>query len=155
MDYDVKECVPSNLSTIEIEKCVLIITQGDAVGPEFATVELPRTNVMAVARKGFEIVGVGAIKRNRTGYASGIAKKSGFAFDNNISELGYVAVDENHRHKGLSRRIVSTLVAHHGGRLFATTDNPYMEHTLATAGFGMKGQRWNGNRGLLSLWIKE
>jgi GNAT superfamily N-acetyltransferase len=119
--YDVEACAPSDLSTEELETCAAIIRRGDAVDPDSAGAELPRAQVLAVVRRGDDIVGVGVIKRIRRHYASSIADKSGASFDQDTPELGYVAVDQEHRRHGLSHRIVAKLLLNHEGRLFATT----------------------------------
>lgn len=152
--HNVKSCLPDELSNAEIERCVAIIRSGEAVDPEAAAAELPLASALAVARRGSVIVGVGAIKRVRIRYASRVAKESGFTFDPKTPELGYVAVDENHRRQGLSHRILEALVAKHGGKLFVTTDSEGMKKTLAAGGFEQQGREWEGNRGQLSLWIK-
>ena len=72
------------MSHAEVEKCIAIIRDGDAVDPESAGEELPRASVVAIARTGDEIVGVGAIKRIRRGYASTIAERSGIEFPSGI-----------------------------------------------------------------------
>ncbi len=140
--YTVTHCTPGDLSPPEIERCIAIITSGEAVDPESAAQELPRASAVAVVRTGRKIVGGGAIKRIRTCYANGIALKSGFRFDNTIRELGYVAIDDEHRGKRLSHRIVATLLTEYVGPLFATTDNEHMKRTLAAAGFIRKGHEW-------------
>jgi len=157
-EYEVTSHSPGDLSDGDLGACIAIIQCGDAVDPESADEELGRSEVIAIAREGANIVGVGAIKRLRTGYASTIAssRKSGSSFDPNTSELGYVAVDAQHRNRGLSHRIVAELLSKHQGRLFATTSNEGVKKTLAGAGFVRKGREWRGQKhNQLSLWIKE
>jgi hypothetical protein len=152
--YEVKSCVPADLSAAEIAACTAIIGRGNAVNRKSAAMELPRAAALAIARKGDKIVGAGAIKGVRTGYAARIAKRSGVAFDRATPELGYVAVDGDHGNRGLSRRIVAALLLLYDGALFATTDSEYMKKTLAGAGFMQHGQEWKGKRGPLSLWTR-
>lgn len=157
-EYEVTSHAPGDLTDGELGACIAIVNRGDAVDPESADEELGRSEVIAIARKGADIVGVGAIKRVRTGYASKIASsmKSGWSFDPNTLEVGYVAVDAQRRKRGLSHRIVAALLSKHQDRLFATTSNEGMKKTLAGAGFVPKGQEWRGQKhNLLSLWIKE
>ena len=157
-EYEVTSHSPGDLADGDLGACIAIIQCGDAVDPESADEELGRSEVMAIARKGANIVGVGAIKRLRTGYASTIAssRKSGWSFDPKTPELGYVAIDAQHRKRGLSHRIVAELLSKHQGRLFATTSNEGMKKTLAGAGFVRKGREWRGQKhNQLSLWIKE
>jgi hypothetical protein len=123
----------------------------------FAQAELPRASVITIARDKTEIVGVGAIKRVRNHYAAGIATKtrSGFHFEKNMPEVGYVSVDERHWGQRLSHNILEQLLANRDGPLFATTDDAKMKRTLTAHGFAMKGEEWDGERGKLSLWIRE
>jgi predicted GNAT family N-acyltransferase len=154
-NYDVKACAPGDLSPEELEACVTIIRRGAAVNQHSAEAELPQAELLAVARSGDDIVGVGVIKRIRRVYASSIADRSGASFDQDTPELGYVAVDYEHRRHGLSHRIVAELLSKHDGRLFATTSDDYMKKILTKAGFKQKGREWEGQSGQLSLWDKD
>jgi RimJ/RimL family protein N-acetyltransferase len=153
--YEMESCAPADLAGAELAACLAIIERGEAVDMESAAEELPRAAVLSIARTGDKIAGVGAIKRVRAAYAARIAQRSEAAFDPATPELGYVAVDGGHGNRGLSRRIVAALLSQHNGRLFATTDNEYMKRTLDKAGFVRKGREWTGQRGRLSLWIRE
>ena len=94
MKYSVIEKAGGALSAQEIASCVTVVREGCAVDPESAEQELPRAVTVALVRAGSEIVGVGAIKRPRSNYAALIADAahSGFVFDTQMNELGYVAV---------------------------------------------------------------
>jgi len=153
--YEVKAGAGGNLSKSDIAVCVSIIGQGGAVDANSAKTELPSASVVVVAKRGKEIVGVGAVKRRRVHYAEARAKDSGVPLDPKTLELGYVAVDKKHRQKGLSHRIVAELLSQNEGTLFATTDCAHMKKTLAAAGFVRKGREWKGRRGQLSLWVKD
>ncbi len=153
--YEVESCAPVDLAPAELASCLVIIRSGEAVDRNSAAAELPRAALLAIARTGSKkIVGVGAIKRVRAGYAARIAQRSGATFDPTTPELGYVAVDGGHRNRGLSRRIVAALLSQHKGGLFATTDSQYMKKTLAGSGFVQNGHEWKGRRGRLSLWTR-
>jgi hypothetical protein len=130
-----------------------IIGAGGAVAIDVS--KLQRAAVIVLAKKGDVIVGVGTIKAPRPEYAQRKAEDSGFLFPVNTPELGYVAVDDAHRGNHISDRVVAGLVATQGGRIFATTDNEFMKKTLMKAGFVERGKPWRGNRGILSLWIRE
>jgi len=138
----------------ECEACVKIIKDGGAVDHHSAARELRRAAVVAIARNRDEIVGVGVIKRARPWYAARIAERSGVSFQTDMKELGYVAVDSEHRRRGLSSCIVSALLSTHDGQLFATTDDAHMKRTLEKAGLLMKGKEWYGKRSQLSLWMR-
>jgi ribosomal protein S18 acetylase RimI-like enzyme len=155
-EYEIRASAPSKLPLRDLSHCTRIVRTGDAVDPDSAAVELPRSEILALASAGNLIIGVGAIKRRRPGYARQIAERSGVSFDPNTSELGYVAVDPEHRGQRLAERIVRELLAHHAAPLFATTSSERMKRTLARVGFVERGHAWPGRNGeQLSFWIKE
>ncbi len=96
-EYEIKASTPSQFSLKNLSHCIGIVRTGDAVDPVAAALELPRAEILALASTGNLIVGVGAIKRRRPEYARQIAESSGVSFDPNTSELGYIAVDPEHR----------------------------------------------------------
>lgn len=163
-DYDVKLCAPGDLPEPELAACLAIIKAGDAVAVNLEKLE--GAKLLAVARKGDQIVGVGAIKKVPKGYASdkpvrcdyasGIATKSGVPFSADTPELGYVAVHPDHRGKQLSQRLVEALQSKSGKTLFATTSSDAMKRTLIKAGFVQRGREWKGRRqDQLSLWLRQ
>jgi GNAT superfamily N-acetyltransferase len=155
--YRVEAVNFSELTEGNYGRCVEIITKGNAVDPASAGDELKLARMLVVARIGVEIVGVGAVKRIRRDYASKLARLSGFDFDSDTPELGYVAVDPDHRGKRLSHRIVGTLLSGNDGPLFATTSNDRMKTTLENAGFAHKGNMWKSERNgkEISLWMRQ
>lgn len=153
--YVVKTLSPGELTEPILSACVAVIKTGDAVDLESAKRELPLAKSVAIALKGSVIVGVGAIKRERVRYAADVSKKSGADFPPETPEVGYIAVDPEHRRRGLSRRITKLLLSQHDGRLFATTYNEGMKRTLGKNGFVQKGKEWKGRKYKLSLWVKE
>jgi predicted GNAT family N-acyltransferase len=154
-EYEVGACTPRDLARAELETCFAIIEQGEAVDVDSMKRDLPRSSVLAVARKDTKIVGVGAIKPVRKGYAAKASRNSRVKFPPETPELGYVAVDEIPRDDGLSYRIVEALLSRNTGRLFATTDAIGMKKPLAKYGFVKKGDEWKGERGMLSYWERK
>ena len=153
-NYDVGTCSPDSLGNGDLGVCLDIISAGAAVDPDSAAKELSLATLLAVARHEGIIVGVGAIKRVRCGYTVSISKMSHHDFPSVTPELGYVAVHADHQGHRLSSRIAIALVTGHPGPLFATTSNPRMKATLGKAGFVHEGRGWDGQSGVLSLWIK-
>ena len=157
MDHSVKP--GAELSQEEIETCVSVIRAGCAVDPESASQELPHAIAVAIVRAGEEIVGVGAVKSQRPDYATRIAsdEKSGFLFDPEMHELGYVAVLESSRDQRLSSQIVERLLACYDGPLWATTSSARMRTSLKNRGFVRRGKDWPSSKKgkQLSLWIKQ
>lgn len=84
------------VSDDDLSHCVEIIAAGGAVAIDAA--KLRAATTLVVVRKGSEIVGVGAIKRIRKTYATGIAghEKSRHQFPPETPEPGYVAVASKH-----------------------------------------------------------
>lgn len=155
-ECEIRVRLPSKIPLRDLSRCIKIVQRGDAVDPDSASVELPRSQILVFALAGGHIVGVGAIKRRRPAYACQIAERSGASFDPNTLELGYVAVEPNHRSRGLSELIVHELLAHHPDPLFATTSSERMKRTLTRLGFAERGGTWPGRNGeQLSLWLKE
>jgi GNAT superfamily N-acetyltransferase len=155
-EYDVALTDPARLTVAQISACIAIISAGGAVDTASANAELPRSAALAIAWKSGHIVGVGAIKRVRRAYTSGIAKRSRESLPADTPELGYVAVHPDHRRRGLSGRLIAALLQAHHGRVFATTYTEVMKKTLAAAGFVRKGWEWKSVKGeMLSLWVKE
>src|SRR5260370_41890925 len=91
-EYDVTACAGSDLTPDELTQCLRVIQEGGAVSLASAKKQLPLAPVVAIARRGNQIVGIGAIKQSRPTYARSVAKKSGRSFEKKMSELGYVAV---------------------------------------------------------------
>jgi len=110
---------------------------------------------VALAWKDKQIVGVGAIKRERREYAAGVAKRGGVEFPSQTLELGYVAVAPEHRGHHLSDCLIKALLKQHKGRLFATTYSEYMKDALIRADFRTGGKEWKGRKFMLSLWLRE
>src|SRR5258706_1496089 len=94
--YLVSAAAPRDLTEAEMARCVTIVMNGEAVDPASSEIELPQATVLAIVRKGQEIVGLGAIKRVRMGYAAQVAKRSGHEFPPETPELGYVARVPSH-----------------------------------------------------------
>jgi len=151
-DYEVEPIEAAKLSEKDLNSCIAIIKQGKAVDWRSASGELPVATTVVVARKGPEIVGVGAIKRKRLQYAARVASYARYAFPPDTLELGYVAVDTAHRRKGLSHRITEALLSKYEGRLFATTYDKRMKRTLGNVGFVKKGKQWKGREYMVSYW---
>ena len=155
-EYDVRTCPPSDLSEQELGECIDLVASGNAVDPQSARRGLPKAVLITVVRTDGKIVGVGAIKRARPRYASDKAAKSGVTFPATTLELGYVCVSAEHQRKGLSARIVASMIERYTKLLFATTSSSAMKKTLRSAGFVKGGCEWEAKSGvMLSLWLKK
>lgn len=153
-DFVVERTSADKLTEAELQRCVALVRSGEAVKKGFGAQSLMRTSMLVVARRGGEIAAVGAIKKPRA-YTATTAENAGYDVSVDTPELGYIAVDKVHRGNHLSTRIVDTLLKDRKGSLFATTDEPKVKKVLKDAGFEPKGKEWQGERGQLSLWIKD
>jgi hypothetical protein len=156
-DYRVETCAPGDLTAAEMERCTTIIIEGEAIeNPDSVKTWLPRSVILAVVRKGEEIVGVGAIKPARPPYAARVAAASDHVFATDVPELGYIARDPAHGNNRLSPRIVAALLERHGGgMIWATTSSTAIKAALTDAGFRHHGKEWDKPSGRLSLWLKD
>lgn len=153
-DFVVERTSPDKLTEAEMAQCVAIVRAGGAITKGYETQGLRNTTVLAVVKRGGEIVGVGAIKKPRARTAT-IASKAAYDFPVDTPELGYIAIGKAHGGNNLSPRIVATLLDGHKGALFATTSHPKIKTVLKAAGFEVKGNEYEGNGGSkLSLWMK-
>jgi len=152
--YDVTTCAPADLSQSEFGTCVTLVRDGGALEVD-CEARLRRAAHLAIARRADAIVAVGAIKEVRPDYAKKVSGRSKMEFPSETPELGYVAVDKDHRGRHLSDRIVAQLLSATAGSVFATTDDQFMKRALKKAGFAERGQSWDRQRGALSLWWKD
>lgn len=154
-NYFVELRTPAELRELELAACLKIVQAGEAVGSKSVQRELPVATILAIVRCGEQIVGVGAIKRQRLVYTAGIARKSGAVFPPETLELGYVAIDALHQGQGLSHRLVQALLSGRTDRLFATTSSSAIKKVLRRAGFVHAGNEWKGTHSQLSCWLTK
>lgn len=153
-EYVITACRYAGLVHADQAACLNILRDGNAVDVGSAVRELPRAKVVVVARLAQVIVGIGAIKRVRSRYAAGLAKKARVDLHPPGSEVGYIAVGKEHWGYKLGLRILLELLSGFVGPVYATTDSPKMMEALLKAGFSEIGLAWRGARGDLSLWVR-
>ena len=153
-EYRVVVCSFSELNAATQAACLGILRDGGAVDVESASDELPVAVKVVVAFEDNAPVGIGAIKRDRPGYANQVARDARVDARPDGLELGYVAVGVAHGNRGLSKRITAMLLSGVKEPLFATTDSPWMSSNLRNSGFSTAGSTWRGKRGTLSLWVR-
>ena len=147
----------SSLPSTYLAECIALVAEGDAVDPDAAAEHLPDCASIVVKILNGHAVGVGAIKGRRPQYAKLVATRSGHSFDDQMRELGYVAVGQNHQRQGISKEIVKALLDTAGQQpLFATTSSEHMARTLSSHGFALRGDKWPSKKGEdLRLWIRD
>jgi predicted GNAT family N-acyltransferase len=69
--------------------------------------------------------------------------------------LGYVAVRQAYRGKGIGRDVVQVLLEGVEDPLFATTASAAMGKILSEYGFTKSGKSWSGTAGRLTLWKRK
>lgn len=154
--YEITLTTIDKLSMREVQACIDVIADGDAVPRRAAEAGLPQAATLAVARHKDNIIGVGVIKGPNPRHARTVAEESSYEFPETTPELGYVAVRKSYRGKHLSSRMLEAIVAASVGPLYATTSDEKMKHLLDKHGFRKKGKTWLGRRrDVLSLWLKD
>lgn len=152
--YDVKKCRGSDLADAELTACATIVETGGAVTGA-SKPKLQRASELTVARCLGDITALGAIKALSANRTASVSRSSGVDVAPTTPEVGYIAVHKDHKGNDLSYRIVSHLLAGKNGPFFSTTDDERMKSVLKKFGFTRRGDEWHGNRGLLSLWIRD
>ena len=117
------------LSQNAIAVCTEILKEGAAVDVGSAKRGLGSAKKIVLAKQGKEIIGLATLKPFRPKYASKIALQSSAIIEPDTIELGYVAVRQAHRRKGLGREIVQVLLEGVKDPLFATTSSAAMGRT--------------------------
>jgi hypothetical protein len=123
MGYIITRKRGADLSPEEIKSCDAVIDKGGAI-VNIDRVNLGESPWVVILYQDGEIVGVGAIKQGRTDYAARIAERSGVKFDQDMHELGYLSILENHRAHGYGGKLVD--------QLLAVFPNPYGQLRLTT-----------------------
>jgi GNAT superfamily N-acetyltransferase len=98
------------LSKTTVEICAEILKEGAAVDARSAKHGLGSAKKIALAKKGKEIVALATLKAFRPQYAAKIALQSSATIERDTLELGYVAVRQAYRGKGLGRDVVQVLL---------------------------------------------
>lgn len=143
------------LSQTAIEICAEILKEGAAVDVGSAKRGLERAKKIVLAKNGRKIIALAALKAFRPQYAAKIALQSSATIEPNTIELGYVAVRQAYRSKGLGRDLIQVLLEGEGYPLFATTASEAMKKLLSEQGFTKSGIPWDGQAGRLTLWKRK
>jgi predicted GNAT family N-acyltransferase len=101
------------------------------------------------------VVGLAALKTKRKVYSSRIGTLSMSSIGESAVELGYIAVCQSFRAKGLGSELLDKLLGKTEGPLFATTSSNTMKRMLRERGFRKTGKTWQGKSGSLSLWQRK
>ena len=143
------------LSQTTVEICAEILKEGAAVDVGSAKRGLRSARKIALAKNGKEIIALATLKAFRPKYAAKIAQQSSATIERDTWELGYVAVRQTYRGKGLGRDVVQVLLEGVEDALFATTASATMGKILSEHGFTKSGKPWSGIAGRLTLWKRK
>jgi GNAT superfamily N-acetyltransferase len=152
--------IPADATDEEQSAFLRLVPAGGAVTVEAVRAGLPRAEALVICADGRRIVGVAALKVPQPGYRAGLssAAKSGFALPEAMfpRELGYVAVEDDSRRKGIGMRLCNEVIRLADGRgLLATTGNDGMHHKiLPQLGFADAGQGWMGRHEHVFLTVR-
>jgi RimJ/RimL family protein N-acetyltransferase len=138
--YD--ECTKEERSRFHI-----IVVDARAVRAEGLDDRMKRAAALVFLKLDSEIIGVGALKRQRPKYTADIFNKANAksAASNYGLELGWVVVSEDHRGRNYSPLIAEALVAHAANKpVYATclSTNKPMHKTLMKHQFKRDGGEW-------------
>jgi len=138
-----------------------LVPAGGAMTEPAVRAGLPRAEALVICREDGKVVGVAALKVPQSRYREGLesAAKSGFALPEARypRELGYVAVDEAYRGRGIGPRLCGEVMQIAQGRgVFATVGNDYSRTgLLPRLGFRDVGTSWMGQREQVFLMVCE
>ncbi len=152
---DWQVAIVTELSPDALTECVEILRVGGAVRVSSARGGLLSASKVALAKSDGRIVGLAALKAKRPAYSSRIAGLSATSIGKDAVEVGYVAVRNEFRGRGLGSDLVSKLLAVYDGALFATTSSGAMKKVLRKERFRKTGKTWQGTSGRLSLWQRR
>ena len=149
----------SDLHAVDQKSTVELVAQGGAIEGTAKEIglRLKRARQLALLRikATNRIIGVAALKNPDSNYRAKTFNKACFPIScyENAPELGYVVVAEDMRGRRFSGCLVHAITADTQEPTFATTDDTAMQHNLQRSGFVKVGKEWQGNRGVLTLWL--
>lgn len=155
--YKVEVRSPAELPDAVISTFLDLVKKGGEVDAARLPALVTSASGLGFARDGDSVVGVGGIKRPRHGYQTGVFQKAGVADPGRFPfELGWFYVEEAHRGRGLSTRLVTALCTSAGrAGVYATShmDRQSMHRALFNAGFKRAGEAFAGRRAPKDLWL--
>lgn len=150
--YSVTTRKPADCSSAELKQFEALVLRGAEVIPAGLRGRIGRSACLAWAHDGLRTVAVAALKRPHAEYRETVFRKSGTpelpaGWE---TELGWIYVHEEHRRKGLARRLIQVLLdGEPGGGIFATTrelNDPIMP-LLKEFGFLREGNAFVSSNG--------
>ena len=153
--------IPAQANDEERSAFFHLVPAGGAVTEQAVRAGLPRAEALVICADGSGIVGVAALKVPQPRYVAGLASasKAGYALPEEQFplELGYVAVEEASRGKGIGKKLCAEVVRLADGRgIFATTGDDDMRHMiLPRLGFEDAGKGWMGQQENVFLMVRK
>lgn len=127
-----------------------LVLLGGEVGAASLSGLIAKARILGVVRRGSDYVATAAIKRPNPAYREKVFVKAGLSDPGRYSyELGWVFVDEAHRGRGLSKRLVGALLGDldpAGAYATSLTTNAAMHKVLLVHGFLTAGDTYPATR---------
>lgn len=148
---------PLCISDEEYNHLHKILLAGGAIvsAPRDALTNLRASKTIAIIKhENGSVVALAAIKQPNPGYYEKLQQRSGIQVSMESNELGYLAVDSEHRGRGLSNWLLSSLTSRYvGNKLFTVSCNPLTSDSKRRCGFKPVGNTWVGESGnTLQIW---
>jgi len=142
-----------------LSSVVKLIRGGGALADDGGALmqRLQRSHRVAIYLDDGAVCATASLKEPAPNYRKGVFEKAGILLSDfsQARELGYVVVDDDFQGKGLASKLVTALINESDVPCYATTDSDRMARILEHSGFLRQGEEWKGQRGMLSLWLRQ
>jgi GNAT superfamily N-acetyltransferase len=147
-------------SEAEHQDFLRLVREGGEVGDAVLESNVRNAKCLVFLRSASALIGIAALKNPRLSYRQRVGASSGAEIPaaSFPYELGYVFITEDHRERGLSRRLVEAALAGANGLgVFATSHaaNAGMHATLGNCGFSLAGKPYTSRDRLIRLFVRE
>lgn len=158
-DRQILLLTPSECSDIRLVEFHDLVISGGQVNPEGLTTRIANAAVLAFAYIDGQLAGVASIKKQKRSYITGIFLKAKIPRQavHYQYEIGYAVTHPDFRRLGLSREMITALMARETNtNFYATSKNEYMCDLLLKIGFKEAGLNWKNLAGEeLKLFVSE
>jgi RimJ/RimL family protein N-acetyltransferase len=149
-DREILLLVPSECSDVQLVDFHDLVVSGGQVKPEGLAGRIANAAILAFAYIGDQLAGVASIKKQKQSYITGIFLKAKIPRQaiHYQYEIGYAVTHPNFRKLGLSREMITALMAREiNTSFYATSKNEYMCDLLLKIGFKKAGLNWKNSDG--------
>lgn len=147
---------PENCTEEQLKMFYDIVVEGNQVNPNGLLNRIKAADFLSFCELDNKTVGVASIKNPDKNYKKSTFVKAnvGRLSDNYDYEIGYTVTKETYRRKGISEKLIKSLMDNSISKSFyATTKNDGMRHLLEKIGFAKLGDNYtNDNNEVLTLY---